>query len=125
MYFGRFLEMMGDPIPGMEELVRDYKRRGYGIWGLTNWSKETFPLVRDLYPVFGLMDGIVISAEERTVKPGPDIYRILLERYGLQASECVFIDDRPANTAGAEAVGIRGIVFQGAAQLRAALESML
>ena len=125
LYFDRWIDMMGDGIPGMESLVRDYKARGYGAWGLTNWSWETFPLIRDRYPVFGLLDGFVVSGKEKTVKPGPRIYRILLERYGLRAEECIFIDDNPKNTAGAEAVGIRGLVFQDAAQLRRDLDWIL
>ena len=125
LYFDRWIDMMGDGIPGMEALVRDYKARGYGAWGLTNWSWETFPLIRDRYPVFGLLDGFVVSGKEKTIKPGPRIYRILLERYGLRAEECIFIDDNPKNTAGAEAVGIRGLVFQDAAQLRRDLDRIL
>ena len=72
-----------------------------------------------------MLDGFVVSGKEKTVKPGPRIYRILLERYGLRAEECIFIDDNPKNTAGAEAVGIRGLVFQDAAQLRRDLDRLL
>ena len=125
MYFDHWVDMMGDPIPGMEELVRDYKQRGYGVWGLTNWSAETLPLVRDDYPVFKLLDGYVVSGQEKVVKPDARLYRILLERFGLKAEECVFIDDNPANTAGAEVVGIRGIVFHDASQLRIDLDNLL
>ena len=125
MYFDRWVDMMGGPIPGMEALVREYKQRGYGVWGLTNWSAETFPLVRDDYPVFSLLDGYVVSGVEKLLKPDARLYRVLLDRYGLKAEECVFIDDNPANTAGAEAVGIKGIVFQGVEQLRKQLDTLL
>jgi 2-haloacid dehalogenase len=125
MYFDRWVDMMGGPIPGMEALVREYKQRGYGVWGLTNWSAETFPLVRDDYPVFKLLDGYVVSGEEKLLKPDARLYRVLLDRYGLKAEECVFIDDNPNNTAGAEAVGIKGIVFQGVEQLRKQLDAVL
>lgn len=125
MYYGRWIEMMGDEIPGMEALVRALKGRGYGVYGLTNWSRETFPLVRDRYPVFDLLDGIVVSGEEMTMKPDPALYRILLERYGLKGEECVFIDDNPRNAAAGEALGIRGLVFRDAAQIRAELEEIL
>ena len=125
MYFDRWVDMMGGPIPGMVALVREYKQRGYGVWGLTNWSAETFPLVRDDYPVFKLLDGYVVSGEEKLLKPDARLYRVLLDRYGLKAEECVFIDDNPNNTAGAEAVGIKGIVFQGVEQLRKQLNALL
>ena len=125
MYYGRWIEMMGGQVPGMEALVRDLKERGYGLYGLTNWSRETFPLVRDRYPVLGLLDGMVVSGEEMTAKPGPGLYRILLERYGLRADECLFIDDNPVNIAGGEAVGIRGLVFHDAEQVRSDLNKIL
>ena len=111
MFYGRWIEMMGGPIPGMEALVREYKARGYGVWGLTNWSQ--------------VLEGYVVSGVEKVIKPDARLYRILLDRYGLKAEECVFIDDNPANTAGAEAVGIRGIVFKNAEELRAQLEALL
>ena len=125
MYYGRWIEMMGGQVPGMEALVRDLKKRGYGLYGLTNWSRETFPLVRDRYPVLGLLDGMVVSGEEMTAKPGPGLYRILLERFGLRAEECLFIDDNPVNIAGGEAVGIRGLVFRDAEQVRSDLKKNL
>ena len=125
MYYDRWIEMMGEEIPGMQQLIRDLKDRGYGVYGLTNWSRETFPLVRDRYPVFGLLDGYVVSGEEMTKKPDPALYRILLERYGLRGEECVFIDDNPANAAGGESLGIRGLVFRNAEQVRTDLERIL
>jgi len=125
MYYGRWIEMMGGQIPGMEALVRDLKQRRYGVYGLTNWSRETFPLVRHRYPVFDLLDGIVVSGEEMTMKPDPALYRILLDRYGLKGEECVFIDDNPRNAAVGASLGIRGIVFQDAGQVRADLDGIL
>ena len=125
MYYDRWIEMMGGQIPGMEELIRDLKARGYGVYGLTNWSRETFPLVRDRYPVFGLLDGYVVSGEEMVKKPDLALYRILLERYGLRGEECVFIDDNPRNAFGGESLGIRGLVFHDAEQVRKELDSML
>ena len=125
MYYGRWIEMLHGDVPGMEALVREYKRRGYHIWGLTNWSYELFPLVRDRFPVFDLMDGIVVSGVEKAIKPHPELYHILLDRYGLKAGECVFIDDNAANVAGAEAVGIKGILFEGEKRLRKELDAIL
>lgn len=125
MYYDRWIEMMGDEIPGMRQLVSDYKSRGFGVYGLTNWSRETFPLVRDRYPVFGLLDGYVVSGEEMTMKPDPELFHILLKRFGLQASECVFVDDVPRNVEGALAVGMHGLLFHDAEQLREDLRRIL
>ena len=63
MYFDRWIDMIGGEIPGSADVVREFKERGFGIYGITNWSAETFPLVRHRFPVFDLMDGMVISGE--------------------------------------------------------------
>ena len=121
MFFTDWVKMIGGPIPGMLEFVQEMKAAGHGVYGLSNWSSETFSLIKDDYPVFQLLDGIVISGYEGVTKPGPEIYNLFLKRYSLRASDCVFIDDNAANVAGAEAVGIRGIRFTSVEALRAAL----
>ena len=125
MYFGQWIKMMGAQIPGMQELVEDLKNRGYRLYGFTNWSAETFPLVKDNYPVFRLLDGIVVSGEEKIAKPDPGIFRILLQRYGLKPEECLFIDDNPGNVSTGESLGIRGLVFTSAAALKSRLAEVL
>ena len=98
------------PMEGMQELVQDLKAAGYGIWLLSNASvrqREYWPRV----PGSELFDGTLISAEEGVMKPAPEIYRLCLDRFGLKAEECFFIDDVPANIAGAREVGISGTVF--------------
>lgn len=125
MYFGEWIKMMGGEIPGMYGLMSRLKARGYPLYGLTNWSAETFPLIHARYPVFSLLDGIVVSGEEHVAKPDPKIYRILLDRYGLQAGESVFIDDNKANIDGAAAVGIGGIVFTSREELEEKLQELL
>ena len=65
-----------------------------------------------------MFEGIVVSGEEKMGKPNPEIYQLLLNSYHLQASESIFIDDRPANVEGANHVGIHGILFTGAQDLK-------
>ncbi len=125
MYFGQWIKMMGDEIPGMEDLLRELKSYGYPLYGLSNWSAETFHLVLERYPVFSLLDGYVISGEVHCVKPDEKIYRTLLERYALKAEECVFIDDRAENIAAARAIGMQGIVFESEPKLREALSPVI
>lgn len=122
MYFDRWIEMMGDQIPGMEELVLELKEKGYRVLGLTNWSTETFCQVRYKYPIFDLMDGMVVSGEEHMIKPSAEFFRLMLNRFSLQADECVFVDDNLANVQGALGVGMHAIHFQNAAQLRTELK---
>ena len=120
MYFDKWYEMIGKEIPGMYSLECELKRRGFKIWGLSNWSAETFALVRGRR-VFTVLDGYIISGDVFCLKPGPEIYHRLLDKFGLTASECIFVDDNAANVAGAQAVGIRSIQFRGAEHLREVL----
>ena len=101
-----------EPIPGMAELIAAYKARGLGIYLLSNASTAQPKYWPDI-PGSGLFDGMVVSALEKRVKPEPEIFQILLDRYGLKAEDCVFIDDMQKNVDAAEAVGIKGIRFDG------------
>lgn len=125
MYYGEWIKMMGGEIAGMREIIEELKAKGYRVYGLTNWSRETFPLICDDYPIFKLLEGYVVSGIERTMKPLPEIYNILLERYSLKAEESIFIDDNPTNIEGGEAVGIKGIIFESPEQLREELSKVL
>lgn len=104
-----------DMIPGMEDMIRDLKEAGYGIYLLSNASAaqhEYWPK----YPVSRLFDGKMISCDVRIVKPCPRIYQLFTDQFFLKPEECVFIDDSPANVAGAIACGWKGIVFHGSAE---------
>ena len=103
------------PVPGMEEVVRMCKERGYNVYLLSNASLRQpsyFPRI----PVSQYFDGTVVSAVLGICKPDRRIYEYLLFKYGLKAEECIFIDDLPANIEAAKAVGINGILFDGDAQ---------
>jgi 2-haloacid dehalogenase len=120
-YYDRWIEMIGGEIPGMREVVAELKAKGYKLYGLTNWSAETFCLVRDEYPVFGLLDGMLVSGEEHLLKPSPEIFQRLVDRFGLNPAECLFIDDNAANVEGSIAFGIPATRFFGVDSLRADL----
>ena len=98
------------PVPGMEELVRELKRNGYGIYLLSNASVRQ-PVYWQNVPVKDCFDGTLISAEEHLVKPQPEIYDLLCQRFSLKKEECVFIDDSTPNAEGAFFTGISAIVF--------------
>ena len=104
------------PIAGMAELVEELKDNGYGIYLLSNASvrqHEYWPKI----PGWQSFDGKIISADEKVMKPHPDYYLRALDRFKLIPGECVFVDDVPANIAGAMYCGIPGIVFHGDVQL--------
>ncbi len=126
LYHTGWPKMLGGLLPDGVALLRDMKAAGYGIYGLTNWSAETICYA---YEAFGdmkrLFDGIVVSGEEKTLKPGPEIYRILLDRYSLRSEECVFLDDSRKNVDGAIAVGINGILYDDITRVRSELSGLL
>ena len=103
------------PIPGIWALVGELKARGYGVYLLSNAS-TWFAGHLDDYPILRLFDGRLISAPEKMAKPEERIYRLALERFGLNAAETLFVDDRAENTEAAERVGIAGYVFDGDAE---------
>lgn len=126
LYDTGWWRMMRDAIPGMFALVSELKETGHAVYGLSNWNDKKFrTYVQSSYPVFNLLDGMVISGEEKVVKPDERIYNILLERYGLKAEECLFVDDNPANISTASKLGFKTILFESADALRHELASYL
>jgi 2-haloacid dehalogenase len=122
-YYDRWEEMLGGPIAETVEILRLLKdTKKYKVYALTNWSAETFPVALQRYDFLHWFDGIVMSGEERTRKPFPEIYQVLLDRFNVNNSEAVFIDDSLRNVEGAEAIGIAGIHFQSPQQLLQHLE---
>lgn len=107
----RWPHMVRGPIDETVSLLRRLHQKNTPLYGLTNWSMETFPLVYEQYDFFKLFTDIVISGKEGLIKPDPRIYELLLSRNQLVANECVFIDDNPHNVNAAEALNIKGIHF--------------
>jgi len=118
----RFNDSVGDPVAGMHALVEALDAAGVPLFAITNFSHEFFPPFRALWPaLFDRFRDIVVSGDEKLVKPDAALYRLALARFGLDAGDAIFIDDNAANVAGAEAIGLRSILFSDAAATRAAL----
>jgi 2-haloacid dehalogenase len=120
----RFDEMMRGAIDGTVEIVAELHRRDVPLYGLTNWSAETFPIGRHRFEFFSWFRGIVVSGEEKLIKPDPRIFELLLQRYELDPGHAVFIDDNAKNSAAASALGIHGIHFTDPPTLRRDLVEM-
>lgn len=117
-YAARFVDTIREPITGTWDLAEMLAARGTAVHAITNWSAELFPAARALYPRLDTLFGVtVVSGVERVVKPDPAIYRLLLDRTGLTAAECLFVDDSPKNVAGARAVGMAAHHFTDPASL--------
>ena len=114
----RYFDMLTGEVPGMRGLIEELRNLNFEIYGLTNWSMETFPEARRRFPILQLIDRYVVSGAEGLVKPDPRLFQVLLGRYGLRAAECTFVDDNPDNVEAASKMGMQGIVFTGAEDLR-------
>lgn len=87
------------------------------LYALTNWSSETFPIAQRRFDFLKRFEGIVVSGEEKTRKPFSKIYEITLDRYGLRAENCLFIDDSFENIEAAKLLGFNTVHFTNALQL--------
>lgn len=122
-FYRRWPEMLSGPVKGTADVLKELKDKGYRVYGLTNWSAETFPLAWERFEFLHWLDGIVVSGEEKCIKPDARLYQTLLSRFNLSAQNCVFIDDNPHNTAAARALGFETVDFADAVQLRKELVS--
>lgn len=123
VYYGRWLEMVGDPIPGTTEILRELKTAGYPLYAMSNWSAELFPKVRDRIAAFGLFDRIFLSGDYRMIKPDPVFFETVLKEIGMPRDRLLFVDDNPHNVAGAKNVWLSALRFTGAETLRADLKA--
>jgi HAD superfamily hydrolase (TIGR01509 family) len=92
---------------------------------LSNMSRDLEDAIRRDRPLEGWFDAVIVSAGVRLVKPDPMIYRLCLDRLGVDPAQAVFVDDRPENVDGAAAVGMETVHFgddDGLAAVRAALD---
>ncbi|MFM7672432.1 MAG: HAD family hydrolase [Bacteroidota bacterium] len=122
-FYGRWEDMLGGPIQETVDVFRDLRAtKRYKFYALTNWSAETFPKALARYDFLHWFDGRVVSGEEKTRKPFPDFYQILLNRYQIDTASSLFIDDNLRNVRAAEALNIPSVQFQDPVQLRAELQ---
>ena len=105
-YYDNWTTMLKSDIPQNVEVLRKLEHSKYDLFGLTNWSAETFPYALENYDFFKIFeDKIVVSGTEKLIKPDPVIWNLLLERYSIKADESVFIDDNAKNIEVAKSLG--------------------
>jgi len=117
-YGARFDEMMAGAIHGTVEILAELRADGVPLYALSNWSAETYPLAQRRFDFLQWFSGVLISGQEGVIKPSPRIYRLLLERFGIAASDAVYVDDNPRNVAAGAAFGMRSLHFTDPAALR-------
>lgn len=111
-------KMLGNNISGSIEILQALHKNNYNLYGLTNWSAETFPYVYYTHDFFHLFEDIVVSGREKVIKPDPKIFEICLTRNNINASQAIFIDDNLDNINAAQRLGIHSIHFSNPQQLQ-------
>jgi 2-haloacid dehalogenase len=117
-------ESIGEPITATIRIMQKLKRAGWPVYGLSNWSTETFPIIRQKHDFFDILDGYLISGEAKLVKPDPAIFQAMLDKIGRTAQECLYIDDSLSNIETARRLGFVCIHYQSPAQLEAELKQL-
>jgi len=124
-YYDNWTTMLRSDIPKNVEVLRKLADTDYELFGLTNWSHETFPYALANYDFFELFKGkIVVSGEEKLIKPDPKIWELLLERYSIKAEESVFIDDNAKNIEAAKTLGFITVHVTEETDLQTELEKL-
>ena len=100
-------------------------KQNYKIGLLTNANRGHIEAILEEIGAQNDFDAVVVSADVGMIKPQPRIYKEMLRRLSVEAEEAVFIDDAAINVEGAEAVGMKAILFENTAQLRTDLEKVL
>ena len=123
LYYDKWETMLKGDIPETVDLLYKLKKK-YKLYGLTNWSAETIPVAYKRFSFFKEFDGIVVSGEEKMIKPDKKIFHLLLDRYHLRAENSIFIDDNIHNIKAAEEIGLYAIHFENPIQLEKKLSSI-
>ncbi len=123
-YSRRFPETIPGPVEGMIDIVKALANRGVPLFAISNFGAESWAQFRPSAPIFELFSDIVISGEEKLIKPDAAIYELALKRFSRRADQCLFIDDRRDNIEAGQALGIAGHHFEDAPTLENQLKAL-
>ena len=125
IYYGRWEEMLGNQIDGTVAILKQLiDNPNYKVVALTNWSAETFPVALERFDFLHWFEGIVVSGTEKMRKPFNEIYELTINRFNIEASQSLFIDDNARNIEAAKKMGINTIRFNNPTQLKSELKSL-
>lgn len=123
LFYNEWHNMFSGPIQENVELFKDLKNSGnYNIYALTNWSAEKWDLALELFPFFKDFDGVVVSGREKTRKPFPEIYTLILNRFNINPKSTIFIDDNFDNVQAAKTLDIQSISYTPSVDLKLELK---
>ena len=119
----RWAEMVPGVIEGSVDILESLHKKGTPLYAITNWNQHKFNETKLNYPFLNLFRDIVVSGDEKLIKPDPAIFEVCLKRNKLNAADCLFIDDSEKNVKGAQAVGMQAHHFTTPEKLRADLKA--
>ena len=117
-WFERFDEMMAGPIAGTVDILAELREQEVPIYGLSNWSAETFAFAQRRFDFLQWFRAIFLSAEARLIKPDPRIFNSFCEKFDLRPEQIIYIDDLQHNVEAARTIGMAAIQFSDPASLR-------
>ena len=123
-FYDEYPRFVTGEVPGMRDLLLRLRQEGFRLYGLTNWCSRVHEVMK-IWDILTLLDGRIISSEEKLIKPDTAIFLRLCEKYGLRPEECLFTDDKAINVEGAIRAGMQGIVFLNARQYEEELRTHL
>lgn len=124
LFYSQWHQMFSGPIEENVDLFKKLKASGnYKIYALTNWSAEKWDKALELFPFFKYFDGVVVSGQEKTRKPFPKIYELILNRFQIIPENAIFIDDNEENVTTAKALKLHGIHYKSPQQLLSELKA--
>ena len=109
MYYKNHRKMIGGVFEESVDILKKLKDKNYDCYVLSNWSAETFEGMTDDYPFLKLFDGLLISGEDKLIKPDHAIYQLARDRFNLNPEETVFIDDKLENIQAAQEMNFKTI----------------
>ena len=99
-------------IDATNELIYELKAAGVALYCISNMSREHYGFLRSKYTFFDCFDELVISSHVKMTKPDKEIYELAIQKFGIQPSESLFVDDREDNIVAAEASGLNVVHFK-------------
>ena len=123
-YADHWIDMIVGDIAGTVAIFNALKGEADKIYAITNWNQDTFRLARGRFAFLDQFDGIVVSGDEKLIKPDPAIFKLFLARYDVRAQDCVFIDDNARNIEAAMDLGMHAHHFKTPDGLRGALRDL-
>ena len=109
MYYKNHRKMIRGVFEESVDILKKLKDKNYDCYVLSNWSAETFAGMTDDYPFLKLFDGLLISGEDKLIKPDHAIYQLARDRFNLNPEETVFIDDKRENIEAAKGLDFKTI----------------